>query len=238
MERVMVFSAHALDFLWREGGMIARYVKEGCPVKVICASYGARGESNDIWKKNPGITEEEVAMMRKKDAETAAGILRAELVCLGWNDHPLEMTKERIIQMTRLIMEFQPTIVATHVLDFPLAPDHPAFSNGVITAIRYATVNGVCPDLKPCGWIKIYLDETSQPEFTGFKPDVYLDVTDVMDVKRAAMEAVCASQPAHVKMYMDRAVYRATIAGKITKDNRIQYAEAFMRYNPYVGKLL
>lgn len=34
MERVMVFSAHALDFLWREGGMIARYVKEGCPVIV------------------------------------------------------------------------------------------------------------------------------------------------------------------------------------------------------------
>lgn len=238
MERVMVFSAHALDFLWREGGMIARYVKEGCPVQVICASYGARGESNEIWKKNPGITEEEVAAIRKKDAELAAGILGAELKCLEWNDHPLEITNERIIQLTRLIMEFRPTIVATHVLDFPLAPDHPAMSNAVITAIRYATVSGVCPDLKPCGWIKIYLDETSQPEFTGFKPDVYLDITDVMDVKLAAMEAVCASQPAHVKLYTDRAVYRASIAGKITKDNSIRYAESFMRYNPYVGKVL
>ena len=72
MERVMVFSAHALDFLWREGGMIARYVKEGCPVKVICASYGARGESNDIWKKNPGITEEEVRELMKVSLDAIA----------------------------------------------------------------------------------------------------------------------------------------------------------------------
>ena len=238
MEKVMVFSAHALDFLWREGGLIARYVKEGCPVKIIVASYGARGESNEIWKKNPGITEEEVATIRRGDAETAAKILGADIEFLGWNDHPLEITNERIIQLTRMIMEFKPTIVATHVLDFPLAPDHPALSNAVLTAIRYATVNGVCPDLEPCGWIKIYLDETSQPEFTGFKPDVYLDITDVMDQKRAAMEAVCPSQPAHVKLYTDRAIYRASIAGKITKDNHIKYAESFMRYNPYVGKVL
>lgn len=238
MEKVMVFSAHALDFLWREGGMIARYVKEGCPVKVICASLGARGESNDIWKSSPGITEQEVAEIRRKDAVTAAKILGADIEFLDWNDHPLEITNDRIITLTRMIMEYQPTIVATHVLDFPLAPDHPAMSNAVITAIRYATVCGVCPDLKPCGWIKIYLDETSQPEFTGFKPDVYLDITDVMDKKRAAMEAICTSQPAHVKLYTDRAVYRASIASKIVKDNSIKYAESFMRYTPYVGKVL
>jgi|GEM_PF-5704025 len=46
---LLVVSAHAADFVWRGGGTIAKYVKHGARVKLIILSYGARGESNELW---------------------------------------------------------------------------------------------------------------------------------------------------------------------------------------------
>lgn len=50
-DKILVVSAHAMDYLWRCGGTIARYAGEGCQVKVVDLTYGENGESNPIWKK-------------------------------------------------------------------------------------------------------------------------------------------------------------------------------------------
>ena len=42
---VLVVSAHASDFVWRAGGAIALYAKQGYRVRILCLSYGERGES-------------------------------------------------------------------------------------------------------------------------------------------------------------------------------------------------
>ena len=42
---VLVFSAHAADFVWRAGGAIALYASRGHRVRILCLSYGERGES-------------------------------------------------------------------------------------------------------------------------------------------------------------------------------------------------
>ena len=42
---VLVFSAHAADFVWRAGGAIALYASRGYRVRILCLSYGERGES-------------------------------------------------------------------------------------------------------------------------------------------------------------------------------------------------
>ena len=77
VDRILVVSAHALDYLWRCGGTIARYAETGNDVKVIDLTCGERGESNAIWNKQPGITEEKVAGLRKMEAEHAASLLGA-----------------------------------------------------------------------------------------------------------------------------------------------------------------
>ena len=48
---ILVFSAHAADFVWRAGGAIALYAARGYRVRILCLSYGERGESQGAWKQ-------------------------------------------------------------------------------------------------------------------------------------------------------------------------------------------
>ena len=41
----LVVSAHAADFVWRAGGAIALHARRGYRVRIVCLSYGERGES-------------------------------------------------------------------------------------------------------------------------------------------------------------------------------------------------
>ena len=58
-KKMLVVSAHAADYVWRAGGTIAKYIKGGAEVHVVVLSFGSRGESNDLWKKE-GATLESV----------------------------------------------------------------------------------------------------------------------------------------------------------------------------------
>ena len=42
---ILVVSAHAADFVWRAGGAIAVYASRGYRVRILCLSYGERGEA-------------------------------------------------------------------------------------------------------------------------------------------------------------------------------------------------
>ena len=51
----LVVSAHSGDFVWRAGGAIALYASRGWKVKIVCLSFGERGESAKLWKEG-GMT--------------------------------------------------------------------------------------------------------------------------------------------------------------------------------------
>ena len=70
-KRMLIVSSHALDFVWRAGGTIASYKRNKWEIKVICLTYGERGESGDIWANNPGINETQVKEIRKKTLSLA-----------------------------------------------------------------------------------------------------------------------------------------------------------------------
>jgi 4-oxalomesaconate hydratase len=42
--------AHAADFLWRSGGVLA-LAAEGGESHVLALSYGEKGESGELWKE-------------------------------------------------------------------------------------------------------------------------------------------------------------------------------------------
>ena len=46
---VLVFSAHAADFVWRAGGTIALYASRGHRVRILCLSLGTRRRG--AWKQ-------------------------------------------------------------------------------------------------------------------------------------------------------------------------------------------
>ena len=67
----LVVSAHSGDFVWRAGGAIALYASRGWKVKIICLSFGERGESARLWKES-GMTLERVKASRREEALAAA----------------------------------------------------------------------------------------------------------------------------------------------------------------------
>src|SRR5712692_11556985 len=87
----LVISAHAADFVWRAGGAIALYAERGYRVRILCLSYGERGESERLWKM-PGMTVERVKHSRQAESEKAAALLGAEIRFFDSCDYPLQVT--------------------------------------------------------------------------------------------------------------------------------------------------
>ena len=74
----LVITAHPGDFVWRAGGAIALHARRGMRVKILCLSYGERGESQFAWKK-AGVQMADVKAQRREEAEAAAALLGAEI---------------------------------------------------------------------------------------------------------------------------------------------------------------
>lgn len=233
-KKVLVLSAHAVDFIWRCGGTIARYAQAGHEVKIIDFTFGARGESDQVWKENPSVTEEEVCERRYAEAKKAAEILGASIEFYGWPDHLLEINREGVMRIAADIKDFHPDVILTHTED-PLNADHTVANHAVMAALRSAQVYGVFPEKPVVTTTNIYMFEPDQPELAGFNPDYFIDITDVMDLKIKAMEVV-ASQQHLLKNYTTRAEYRSYLAKRLACDPSIKYAEAFVRFMPQVGK--
>ena len=69
-KKLLVFSAHAADFVWRSGGTIAKYIAGGADVCVVLLSMGVRGESNFLWKDPANQTYENVESLPVFHLET------------------------------------------------------------------------------------------------------------------------------------------------------------------------
>ena len=65
-QSMLVVSAHAADFVWRAGGAVALAASRGDRVKVLCLTYGERGESASAWQA--GKTLEEIKALRRGEA--------------------------------------------------------------------------------------------------------------------------------------------------------------------------
>src|SRR5467141_1263606 len=99
---ILVVSAHAADFVWRAGGTIALYAQRGCRVRILCLSFGERGESERLWRQ-AGMTLEAVKSARRAESEKAAAILGAEIRFFDCGDYPIRPNDETVHEM---VVEF------------------------------------------------------------------------------------------------------------------------------------
>jgi 4-oxalomesaconate hydratase len=191
-DSLLVISAHAGDFVWRAAGAMALASSRGTPVTVVCLSFGERGESARAWldgKKMP-----EIKAIRQQEASQAADVLGAKIEFLDAGDYPLRETPELVDELVRIYRRVEPTVVLTHSLADPYNPDHPAAGRMALQARVFAQAIGYEAPGEPLGAPPVFLFEPHQPEQCNFKPDVLLDITDVFDRKRAAMECLPAQQ--------------------------------------------
>jgi 4-oxalomesaconate hydratase len=234
MTKVAVVSAHGMDWVWRTGGTILKYVRAGADVTVVCLSMGERGESASAWAE-PNQSADRVRAMRLAEAEKAAAVAGVELRTYDWGDYPMIIDDERRLEIVRLLRELRPDVVLTHGRRDPNNPDHVATARIVEDAAIWARAHGRMPDTGRFVVRQIQGYEPEFPEFCDFKPDTYIDISDVAEQKLEMMR--CSQvQEFMIDVYEQRARYRAIMAGLLL-DRKVTHAEAFESFLPSAGEL-
>lgn len=231
----LVISAHAADFVWRAGGAIALHQQRGYEVTIACLSYGERGESAKLWKQG-GYSLEQVKAERRKEAEAAAQALEAhDIRFFDLGDYPLEMDREAKFRLVDLIREVQPKFMMSHSLYDPYNTDHSYATKMAMECRMIAQAWGHNPGEKVLGAPQLYLFEPHQTEQMGWKPDVFLDISDVWDKKRAAIE--CMQGQEHLWHYYtnqaeNRGNHFRRNSGGQAGGRSAKYAEGFQSVYP------
>jgi 4-oxalomesaconate hydratase len=234
--RMLVVGAHSADFVWRAGGAIAVTTQGGGIARVIALSYGEKGESGELWKQ-PDQTIENVKTIRHGEAERAARHLGADFRCLDLGDYPLQIDAAALIRIADQIREFAPDVLITHTDTDPFNPDHPIANAAVGRARSLAAGAGVTSAFATVKPPEFFLFEPHQPELCNFTPTTFVDITAVMDAKRAAMSEMKA-QAYLQTYYAERADHRGNHARRSSGNAEIRQAEAFERVTPQVVSAL
>jgi 4-oxalomesaconate hydratase len=138
---VLVVSAHAADFVWRAGGAIALYAQKGYRVRILCLSYGERGESERLC---------------------------AEIRFFDSGDYPIKASEETIHEMVVEYRKLQPEVILTHSYEDPYNPDHPYANMLTLQTRVYAQAAGYPAEGKQLGAPPVFIFEPHQPEQCEF----------------------------------------------------------------------
>ena len=228
----LVVSAHSADFVWRAGGAIALYASRGWKVKIVCLSYGERGESAKLWREK-GVTLDKVKAGRRREAQAAADLLGGEVEFFDLGDYPMRVSDEALFRLVDVYRELQPEFVLTHSLADPYNFDHPLAAHVAQEARVIAQAHGHNPGGKVLGAPPVFLFEPHQTEQCDWKPQVLLDITSVWDKKRKAFERMAAQE--YLWDYYTRvALNRGAQAARNSSKKDIKYGEGYQRVFPHV----
>jgi 4-oxalomesaconate hydratase len=233
---ILVISAHAADFVWRAGGAIALYVSRGYRVRILCLSFGERGESQGAWKE-AGMTIERVKEIRRAESSRAAEILGAEIRFFDSGDYPIQPSADTIQALVEEFRQYQPEFILTHAYADPYNPDHPTANAITLQTRVYAQALGYPASGKALGAPPVFMFEPHQPEQCDFKPQVLLNITSVWERKLASMNSMEA-QSHLVEYYTDLGKRRGVQAVRNSEQRGIKYAEAYQRVYPQVTEVL
>lgn len=198
------------------GGTIAKLAKRGCQVVYVTVTDGGAGtgSKNFPW--------ESVADVRRREQESAAKILGvAELIWLNYRDSELESTLELRNRLITLIRRFRPDVVLTvdPWLRYEAHPDHRATG---IAASEAFLLSGF-PNVNRIDLVNRL--EPYTPRFIAYywseKPNVYVDITEWIDVKFKAIMAH-VSQASSGMVDVLKAVFKL-----MGEKAGCEYAEAF-----------
>lgn len=227
-------SAHSADFVWRAGGAIALYAKKGWSVKVVCLSFGERGESQKLWK-DPAMTIERVRKERQAEAERAASILGvADIEFFNLGDYPLRTDLAALEKLADVYCDLRPQWVLTHSHRDPYNFDHAEATRFCQEARIVAQAHGRKGVATAIGAPPVFLFEPHQTEQCGWKPEMILDISSVWETKRKAFESMQAQE--HLWEYYTRVALQRGAQGTRNSDRKMQYGEAYERVFPTVGE--
>ena len=164
----LVVSAHSGDFVWRAGGAIALYASRGWKVKIVCLSFGERGESAKLWREG-GMTLARVKASRRDEALAAAAVLGGDVDFFDCGDYPMHFTEADMDRLVDIYRSLQPEFILTHSLEDPYNFDHPLAARVAQEARIVAQAHGHKPGETVLGAPPVFLFEPLQPRFGKVK---------------------------------------------------------------------
>lgn len=234
-KNALIVSAHAADFVWRAGGAAALYSRRGWNVHILCLSFGERGESAKLWKQS-GMTLERVKQSRRAEAEEAASILGASVSFLDCGDYPLRVPDEALMRIVQAYRDLQPQFVLTHSLKDPYNFDHPLATHLALEARVIAQAHGHNPQETVLGAPPVFLFEPHQTEQCEWRPQTFLDISEVWDIKYRAFQVMAAQE--HLWEYYTRVGLQRGSQAARNSGKKIKYAEAYQCVYPRVTDAL
>jgi N-acetylglucosamine malate deacetylase 1 len=218
--RVLAIGAHPDDLELLCGGTLARFCKEGHSVVMCHAAQGDKGSSE--------YTSEEIAQIRRGEAQKAAEVAGAEHATLGIPDMGILAADEDQLRLViDLVRDVRPELIITHhPADYH--SDHVEISKLVFSA-SYAATSPLIPTDKPHYPVVTPLYYMETISGCGFAPTEYVDTTDVLETKIAMLDAH-GSQMKWVKEYhgVDFIDMARTSAAYHGHQCGVTYAEGFI----------
>ncbi len=184
MTTVLAIGAHGDDLEMFCGGTLALCAERGDHV-VMCVVTDGRGR--------PQGDPDQIAEIRRKEAQASAEVIGAEPVWLGVPDGGLmfdEATRHLFIEVIR---RTKPDLIITHPVD-DYHPDHKTTSRLVMDAAQIARTQNY-PSQYPPHRAVVPVAFMEAERGIGFLPEEYVDITSVWERKITMLEC-------HVSQYM------------------------------------
>jgi len=210
---ILVIAAHSDDEALGCSGTIAKHIKQGDSVHLLFMTDGVASRS--------GRRDDE---KRLTAAQDAAQILEvSSFTNLNFPDNRMDSIPllDIVKEIENTIVQTQPEVIYTHHIG-DLNIDHQITHKSVVTACR--------PQPSFCveeiyAFEVLSSTEWNTPGVEAFSPNVFIDITDYIDIKKQVLEVYSEEmrQPPHSRS-IDNALRLNALRGNSVG---VDYAEAF-----------
>jgi len=211
VRNILCTAAHPDDIVHAMGGT-ALLLKDRYKLHVLCATKGERGIR--------GMGMDEAAAIREKEEAAACAMMSAELDFLGMIDGAVFAGRGVCERIAAVVRELEPAAVFTL---WPInVADHLMAAAATIKALYLADQFFTT---------ELYFYENGMGGQTNqFDPDVYVNITDVIEQKRALVR--CHASQNRSDSMVEDVIDRSRIRGRFA---RCDYAEGFKTPMPLMG---
>jgi LmbE family N-acetylglucosaminyl deacetylase len=189
---IVAIHAHPDDQEFTVGGTLAKWARGGTEVICVCVTSGDSG-SNE--KTDPAMTKRRLVEIREEEQRNANRVLGIkETVFLRHSDGMLQPTLDFRRALTRIVRQYKPDAVLCgdptvrfYGSNYMNHPDHRVVGDVALDAVfPSAGTRLIFPELLAEGFEP---HEVKRVFIHGAeKPDAFIDITQTMDVKIAALK--------------------------------------------------
>ena len=245
--RILSIGAHPADIFDQSGGTMAHHVARGAWVGCVVLTHGARVHdkviSEGMFHADQVPDADELTRLMKERSDVKADETRRACHCLGVeevyfmgaDDAILLPDQSLVRQLARLIRSLRPNIILTHFPDEGGGIWNPHAVAGQIVMLAVGLAASVDPGDRnpPVSMAQVFYWGTGAAAIPrsvwdargGYYNDVFIDITDVVDKKLAALDALVSQ--GYGGAYARKRI--ETSDGAFGSAGGVAYAEGFIK---------